>query len=103
MLPLRAVLAGSVLFVTTAAAQVSPLSAATQADTTASALKSPTAARLIGIIPGAGHMYAGEVEHGLFYMTGIPSLVWSALSSGASIAFPIGFYPLRPIAGRPRH
>lgn len=75
MLPLRAALVGSVLFVTTAAAQVSSLPAATQADTTVPARKSPTTARLIGIIPGAGHMYAGEVEHGLFYMTGIPSLV----------------------------
>jgi hypothetical protein len=30
--------------------------------------KSPTAARLIGIIPGAGHMYAGETGRGFTYM-----------------------------------
>jgi hypothetical protein len=75
MLPLRAVLAGSLLFVTTAAAQVPSLSTATRAETTVPARKSPTAARLIGIIPGVGHMYAGEFEHGLLYATAIPSLV----------------------------
>ena len=33
--------------------------------------KSPTTARLIGIIPGAGHMYAGETAHGLSYLGGV--------------------------------
>lgn len=32
--------------------------------------KSPMAARVIGIIPGAGHMYAGETGRGLAYMGG---------------------------------
>ena len=33
--------------------------------------KSPTAARVIGIIPGAGHMYAGETGRGFAYMGGV--------------------------------
>jgi TM2 domain-containing membrane protein YozV len=70
MLPLRAVLAGSLLFVTTAAAQTSPLSTANQPDTTVAAPKDPALARLIGIIPGAGHMYAGEVGRGFLYLGG---------------------------------
>lgn len=78
MLPLRAVLAGSVLLVTTAAAQPSSLSTATQADTTVPALKDPTAARLIGIIPGAGHMYAGEVGRGFLYLGGTLGLFVAA-------------------------
>lgn len=70
MLPLRAVLGGSLLLVTTAAAQPwSPLTA-TQADTTVAAPKSPVVARLIGIVPGAGHMYAEEVGAGLLYFVG---------------------------------
>lgn len=32
--------------------------------------KSATAARIIGIIPGAGHMYAGETGRGFAYMGG---------------------------------
>src|SRR3982751_4883988 len=32
--------------------------------------KSATAARIIGIIPGAGHMYAGEPGRGFAYMGG---------------------------------
>ncbi len=32
--------------------------------------KSPAAARVIGIIPGAGHMYAGEVGKGIAYLGG---------------------------------
>ena len=82
MLPLRAVLAGSLLFVTTAAAQVSPLSTATQADTTVFALKSSTSARLIGIVPGAGHMYAGEVGRGFLYLGGTLGI----LVAGALVA-----------------
>ena len=77
MLPLRAVLAGSVLLVTTAAAQPSSLSTATQ-DTTVPALKDPTTARLIGIIPGAGHMYAGEVGRGFLYLGGTLGLFVAA-------------------------
>ncbi len=30
--------------------------------------KSPTAARLIGLVPGAGHVYAGEVRRGFGYL-----------------------------------
>jgi len=36
--------------------------------------KSPTAARFIGIIPGAGHVYAGETSRGLAYFGGIVAL-----------------------------
>ena len=80
----RAVLAGSLLFVTTAGAQQVPVSTATQADTTVSALKSPTTARVIGIIPGAGHMYAGEVGRGFLYLGGtLGILVAGALVSVA--------------------
>ena len=32
--------------------------------------KSPMAARAIGIIPGAGHMYAGETRRGFMYLGG---------------------------------
>ena len=30
--------------------------------------KNPTAARLIGLVPGAGHVYAGEVRQGFGYL-----------------------------------
>jgi hypothetical protein len=33
--------------------------------------KSPTTARLIGILPGVGHMYAGETTRGFAYLGGI--------------------------------
>ena len=33
-------------------------------------MKSPTVARVVGIIPGAGHIYAGETGRGLLYMGG---------------------------------
>jgi hypothetical protein len=36
--------------------------------------KSPTAARVIGIFPGAGHIYAGETGRGFAYMGGILAL-----------------------------
>jgi hypothetical protein len=74
----RAVLAGYLLFGTTAAAQQLPLSTVTQADTTVWTLKSPSAARVIGIIPGAGHMYAGEVGRGFLYLGGTLGLVFVA-------------------------
>ena len=45
--------------------------------------KSPTTARIIGIIPGAGHMYAGEVGHGFAYMGGTAGLVF--LSAAAAL------------------
>lgn len=32
--------------------------------------KNPVVARVIGIVPGAGHMYAGETRRGLAYMGG---------------------------------
>jgi hypothetical protein len=78
----RAALAGSLLFGTTAAAQQLPLSTATQADTTVSAPKSPSTARVIGIIPGAGHMYAGEVGRGFLYLGGTLGI----LVAGALVA-----------------
>ena len=37
--------------------------------------KSPTAARIMGIIPGAGHMYAGETGRGFAYLGGVVGLV----------------------------
>lgn len=70
MLPLRVVLAGSLLLVTSAAAQPSSSSAVTETDTTVAAAKDPAVARLLGIIPGAGHMYAGEVGIGFLYLGG---------------------------------
>jgi hypothetical protein len=33
--------------------------------------KSPTTARVVAIVPGAGHMYAGETGRGLAYMGGM--------------------------------
>ena len=70
MLSLRAALAGSLLFVATAASAQTSASTTTQPDTTVADLKNPTAARLLGIIPGAGHMYAGEVGRGLLVFVG---------------------------------
>lgn len=84
MLPLRAVLAGSLLFVTTAAAQPSAPLTPSEADTTVFAQKSPATARLIGIIPGAGHMYAGEVGPGFLYLGGTLSLLLAGALSGAT-------------------
>jgi hypothetical protein len=54
--------------------------AGTDASTTAGArsaggARSPMAARVIGIVPGAGHMYAGETGRGLAYLGGIAGLV----------------------------
>lgn len=80
----RAVLAGSLLFVTTAAAQQVPVSTATQAETTVSAPKSSSTARVIGIIPGAGHMYAGEVGRGFLYLGGTLGLVVVAALVGVT-------------------
>ena len=70
MLALRPVIAGSLLFATTVSAQASSVLPTAQPDTTVVDLKSPTTARLIGIIPGAGHMYAGEVGRGFLYLGG---------------------------------
>jgi hypothetical protein len=39
-----------------------------------SQFKSPTTARIIGIIPGAGHMYAGETKRGFAYLGGLIAL-----------------------------
>ena len=33
--------------------------------------KSPTAARIIGVIPGAGHIYAGETGRGIAFVGGM--------------------------------
>ena len=70
MLPLRAMLVGSLLLVPSAPAQSSSSSAMGQTDAIVVALKDPAVARLLGIIPGAGHMYAGEVGRGLLYFAG---------------------------------
>ena len=47
-------------------------SAASAQDTlrTTAGVKSPAAARMIGIVPGAGHIYAGETKRGLTYLGG---------------------------------
>ena len=87
MLPLRAALAGSLLLVTTAAAQHSPLSLAHQADTVIKGPKDPAVARLIGIIPGAGHMYAGEVGTGFLYFSGTLGIVAAGGYITVSLAF----------------
>jgi hypothetical protein len=100
MLPLRAVLAGSLLFVTTAAAQPSSPSAATQADTTVPELKSPTTARLLGIIPGAGHMYAGEVGRGFLYLGGTLGILLVGGLVGATDCFTDELFSNQPDCGR---
>ena len=46
--------------------------------------KNPTTASLIGIIPGAGHMYAGEARAGGFYL-GV-TLGLAALASAVVVA-----------------
>jgi hypothetical protein len=105
MLRLRIVLAGSLLSVTTAAAQVSPLSTVTQADNTASALKSPTTARLVGILPGAGHMYAGEVGRGFLYLGGTLGILLAGALVGVTDCLEEGissvFAPDQPDCGVP--
>ena len=59
---------------------MSPLAHAQAPTTTAAShqkvsdTKDPTTARVIGIIPGAGHMYAGEVGPGFAYMGGVVGL-----------------------------
>ena len=45
--------------------------------------KSPTAARVIGIIPGAGHMYAGETTRGFAYLGGVVGVL---LVGGTALA-----------------
>lgn len=45
--------------------------------------KSPTLARIIGILPGAGHMYAGETGRGFAYLGGILGV---ALIGGVALA-----------------
>ena len=49
--------------------------------------KSPAAARVIGIIPGAGHMYAGEAGRGFAYLGGTVGLLaaGSLLMAGACV------------------
>lgn len=46
------------------------LAAQDSAHVATAADKSPAAARVIGILPGAGHIYAGETGRGLAYMGG---------------------------------
>ena len=87
MLPPRIVLAGSLLLVTSAAAQPSSSSAVTETDTTVAAAKDPAVARLLGIIPGAGHMYAGEVGRGFLYFSGTLGIFVSGGYLTLSMAF----------------
>jgi hypothetical protein len=57
-----------VLVVTLAASFVAATELSAQDSTRAiSGAKSPTAARVIGIVPGAGHVYAGETMRGVTY------------------------------------
>jgi hypothetical protein len=46
-----------------------------QITATATERKSPTTARLIGVVPGAGHVYAGETRRGLAYLGGTAGLL----------------------------
>jgi hypothetical protein len=50
-------------------------------------VKSPTTARLIGIIPGAGHVYAGETKRGFGYLGGLIAL---AVVGGTMVAVDCG-------------
>jgi hypothetical protein len=45
-----------------------PASTAQDTLRTTAGVKSPVAARVIGIVPGAGHIYAGETKRGLTYL-----------------------------------
>jgi hypothetical protein len=54
------------------AAQQDPPAAPRNADS--SQFKDPATARVIGIIPGAGHMYAGEPGRGVAYLGGVVGL-----------------------------
>lgn len=79
---LRAVIAVSLLLVTTAGAQVPSGVTATEPDTTVSGLKSPTAARLLAIIPGVGHMYAGDRDGAI----AVPALMSGILMAGVIVS-----------------
>lgn len=61
------------LVATTLSAQGGPDSTATRGRDPGA--KSPTTARLIGIVPGAGHMYAGETGRGLAYLGGMAGIL----------------------------
>ena len=82
MFALRTLLAGSLLFVTTAGAQAPSGPTATPSDTTVSGLKSPTTARLLAIIPGVGHMYAGDKEGAI----AVPALMSGILMAGVLVS-----------------
>lgn len=45
--------------------------------------KSATTARLLGIVPGVGHMYAGEPWHGVLYLGGVAAL--TTLAAGIAV------------------
>jgi hypothetical protein len=45
------------------------------AQSTEAGRKSPTLARVIGVLPGAGHMYAGEPGKGFAYLGGIAGVL----------------------------
>jgi len=65
-------------------AQTSPAQT-TPAQTTPAAApeKSATTARLLGIVPGVGHMYAGETGHGIAYLAGTAAMF--ALTGGVAV------------------
>jgi hypothetical protein len=72
----------SMLAATTLGAQERPSTTATPGrDLDA---KNPTAAMLIGILPGAGHMYAGEPGRGMAYLGGVAGIlvIGAALTVG---------------------
>lgn len=64
-----------VIAVATLVLVVSPLAAQDTVARAATGLKNPTAARVIGILPGAGHVYAGEPGRGLMYLGGTAGLL----------------------------
>jgi hypothetical protein len=87
MRSLRAPIVGSLLLVTTAAAQTSTVSTTAPADATVPALKDPVVARLLGIIPGVGHIYAGEASAGFLYFSGTLGILGTGGYVAASAAF----------------
>ena len=56
-----------IAFVTLAALAVAATELPAQDTTRAAGSKDPTVARVIGIVPGAGHIYAGEKMRGVTY------------------------------------
>ena len=58
-----------------------PVAAQDTARAEVAGAKSPMAARVIGIVPGAGHIYAGETGRGFAYMGGTLGLMMLGTSA----------------------